>query len=290
MMDQVQQDSTSGGAHDDVGVAVAALYGLTHHLRRECPWDQAQTAATIVPHTLEEAYEVADCVMNGAPVSELEDELGDLLFQVSFLAMWCEEHDPSITLGTVARRIHDKLVRRHPHVFGDVAADTADDVRGAWESVKRGVERRGLFDGIPGAMPAVGQARKLQERASSVGFDFNDVDAALDKVDDEMHELREAIVLARAAGVMPTGEQAPPDPHVQAELGDVLMTVVNVARLARVDPELALRASNDKFRVRVERAIEMATDANVTFSELSLDQQETWYQLAKREIEAGARQ
>jgi ATP diphosphatase len=289
-------DVADGGS-DHPGAAVAALYELTHLLRRECPWDQAQTAGTIVPHTLEEAYEVADVVAHvehalaedpaaTSCLRDLEDELGDLLFQVCFLAMWCEELDASINLDSVAAAIHRKLIRRHPHVFGvhDAASD-ADDVRGRWEAVKRDREQRGLFEGIPAAMPAVGQARKMQQRAGSVGFDFGSAGAALSKVAEELDELTQAIESVSSSRVVSASEQLPPDPHIESEVGDLLFAVVNVARLARVDPELALRGANSRFRSRVTGAVERAAAAGYDFASLELSQQEAWYQRSKADLE-----
>lgn len=286
-------DSRDGGA---LGAAVSALWELTHVLRVECPWDQVQTAGTIVPHTLEEAWEVADVARvaqarddagETPELAEFEDELGDLLFQVCFLAMWCGERDAEIDLGTVARRIFAKLVRRHPHVFGDeVTATDADEVRGAWERVKREKESRGLFEGIPNAMPPLGRARKVQSRAAGVGFEYGDVRAALADLEDEVRELREAIDAAEAAGTLPTGEQAPPDAHTEAELGDVLFAAVNVARFLRVDPELALHDSTAVFQRRVERATELAQAAGEPFDTLAIDAQEAYYQRAKAELNA----
>ena len=278
----------SGGSDIDVGTAVARLYDLTHHLRVHCPWDIAQTAGTIVPHTLEETYEVVDVVRaierGDVDVSDadLEDELGDLLFQVSFLAMWLEERDSSIDLGTVATRIHEKLVRRHPHVFGDeVAAGTADEVRGAWEQVKREREQRGLFEGIPRAMPALGRARKIQSRAAGVGFEFDDAMHALEALESEVRELRLELERAAAAGTLPTGESTPPDARVESELGDVFVSAVNVARMTRVDPELATSDAIDRFRARLEQAMLLASTEGSDWTTLPLDAQEAYYQRAK---------
>lgn len=281
---------SSGGSGADPGAAVRALYDLTLHLRRACPWDRAQSGSTIVPHTLEEAYEVADVVRayEAGTLDDprvVEDELGDLLFQICFLTMLLEERDPRIHLGTVAQRIHEKLVRRHPHVFGEgVQADTADDVRGAWEQVKRITEQRGLFDGIPGAMPALSQAAKVQARAASVGFDFPEMEAALNAADAEVAELWEAVNTARAEGTMPDGESAPPDVAVEHEFGDVLFAVVNAARLARVDPELALRGASTRFQTRVETAQQLAGESGEEWSALDADGQEAWYQRAKEQL------
>ena len=283
-----------------IGAAVAAPWELTHVLRRECPWDQVQTAATIVPHTLEEAWETADAARSAqravdegslgperdAALADFEDELGDLIFQVCFLAMWCgEQTDGSIDLGTVATRIFDKLVRRHPHVFGDSAMpDDANAVLTQWDQVKRDQEQRGPFEGIPDAMPAVARARKVQSRAANMGFEYGDVRAALADLEDEVRELREAIDAADAAGTLPDGAQAPPDAHTEAELGDVIYAAVNVARFLRVDPELATADATRTFQSRVERAMAIAAAEGTDFATSELTAQEALYQRAKREL------
>lgn len=276
-----------GGA---LGAAVAALWELTLTLRAECPWDQEQTAATIVPHTLEEAWEVADearavqAVVDAGGVPELgdfEDELGDLLFQVCFLAMWCREQNPNVDLASVARRNFAKLVRRHPHVFGDAAKlETSEDVLVQWDQIKRGAEERGLFDGIPKAMPPLGRAKKVQQRAASVGFDFGDARAALDKLDEEVAELREALDAAQARGASGPGADA----HTQSEMGDVIFAAVNVARLAGVDPEIVTTDATRTFQSRVQLAIELAAADTIDFATLDLDAQEQWYQRAKSQL------
>lgn len=284
-----------------LGAAVAALWELTLLLRANCPWDIAQTAATIVPHTLEEAWEVADVARAAqaavdagerADLGDFEDELGDLLFQVCFLAMWCREQDASIDLESVVVRNFEKLVRRHPHVFGaeatgaaeEVVAETVDEVLTEWNRIKRTREDRGLFEGIPRAMPALGRARKTQARAATVGFDFDDARAALDKLDEEVAELRAAIDAADAAATLPTSRDVAPDAATQAELGDVLFAAANVARLLNVDPELAVEGSTMRFRQRVEGAVELADANGEVFADLDLAAQEAWYQRSKARL------
>src|SRR6058998_3557804 len=169
--------------------ALVDLQQLTERLRRECPWDREQTEETIVPHTVEESYEVADAALAGND-EKLLDELGDLLFQVYFLALLLEERGAG-DLTQVARGVHEKLVRRHPHVFGDVEARTATRVRENWERIKRDQEgREGIFHHVPEALPALLYARKLQQRARAVGFDYPDAEGALADLDDELQELR----------------------------------------------------------------------------------------------------
>lgn len=263
--------------------ALISLDELTRRLRRDCPWDREQTARTIVPHTVEEAYEVAEAAIEGDP-AKLLDELGDLLFQTYFLSLLLEEQGGG-DLEQVARGVHAKLVRRHPHVFGEAVADTPGRVRERWEQIKTEQEgREGIFHDVPEALPALLHARKVQRRAATVGFDWPDLDGPLAKVDEELAELRAE--LARAG--RPAAETEP-DLDVFAELGDLLFTVVNLARLVNVDPELALRATSARFTTRVEQAAALAAAAGEDWAALDLDAQEAWYQNAKRALaEPGA--
>src|SRR5206468_1609415 len=205
-----------------VGEALLELQQLTERLRRECPWDREQTARTIVPHTVEEAYEVADAAVSGSR-GKLLDELGDLLFQVYFLALLLEEEGEG-DLEAVACAVHAKLVRRHPHVFGDADVRTAQRVRERWEAIKTEQEgREGVFHDVPGSLPALLHARKVQRRAAAVGYDWPDVAGPLAKIREELAELEEAVALTGA----PAPETEPRD-EAFSEIGDVLFTVVNV--------------------------------------------------------------
>jgi MazG family protein len=248
----------------DPAEALLALQRLTERLRRDCPWDREQTVATIVPHTVEEAYEVADAALAGDD-DKLLDELGDLLFQVYFLALLLEERGAG-DLETVARGVHEKLVRRHPHVFGDVEARTAERVRSNWERIKREQEgREGIFHDVADGLPALLYARKIQQRARAVGFEYPDLAGALADLEDELRELREE----------PSGD----------ELGDVLFAAVNVARRLDVDPELELRQAARRFRKRVEVAEALAAAEGLNWSELPLEQQDAYFDQAKERAE-----
>jgi MazG family protein len=258
--------------------ALVDLQELTRRLRRDCPWDREQTALTIVPHTVEEAYEVADAAMSGDG-ADLRDELGDLLFQVYFLALLLEEQGEG-DLEQVVRGVHEKLVRRHPHVFGDAEARTAGRVRERWEQIKTEQEgREGIFHHVAEGLPALLQARKVQQRASTVGFEYPDVDSRFAHLYAELEELR--------AEVGRSGEPAPetePDARVTDEVGDVLFLIVNVAMRLNVDPELALRGAARKFVGRVERAVELAGERGEDWRELNLEEQDRYYEHAKAEL------
>ena len=256
--------------------ALLQLQELTERLRRDCPWDRQQTAKTIVPHTVEEAYEVADAALHGPP-EKLLDELGDLLFQVYFLALLLAEQGHG-DLEDVARGVHEKLVRRHPHVFADEEITSAGAVRGRWEQIKREDEgREGIFHHVPEALPSLLYARKVQRRAAAIGFEYPTTDAALADLDDEVRELREALA---EAGERPA--EVEPDPHVFEEVGDVLFAAVNVARRLNVDPELALRLMSQRFVARVERAADMAARNGQDFASLGLEEQDRYFDEAKR--------
>jgi MazG family protein len=253
--------------------ALAELQQLTERLRRDCPWDREQTARTIVPHTVEEAYEVADAALAGDD-EKLLDELGDLLFQVYFLALLLQERGAGDLEGA-ARLIHEKLIRRHPHVFGDAEARTAGRVRERWEAIKREDEgREGVFHHVPESLPALLLARKVQSRARAVGFEYADVAGALGDLDDELAELRAEL------GDEPAPETEA-EPRHFAELGDVLFATVNVARKLDVDPELELRRAAARFRARVTTAERLARENGEDWSSLPLEQQDRYFDLAK---------
>jgi MazG family protein len=250
---------------DSLAAALSDLQLLTERLRRDCPWDREQDERSIVPHTVEEAYEVADAAIAGDD-AKLLDELGDLLFQVYFLALLLEERGQG-DLEQAARLIHEKLVRRHPHVFGDVEAETAGRVRENWERIKREQEgREGVFHDVPEALPALLYARKLQRRAAAVRFEYPDVEGALADLEDELRELKDDL----------------DEPRRRAEeLGDVLFAAVNVARKLDVDPELELRAAAKRFRARVETAEALAAREGKDWTTLPLAEQDRYFDIAK---------
>jgi ATP diphosphatase len=253
-----------------------------------CPWDRVQTFASIAPYTVEESYEVADAIERG-DMAHLKDELGDLLFQVVFHARIAEEGG-HFDFDAVAAAICDKLVRRHPHVFGDGRASgiegavTAAVRSTAWEEIKAGeraAAATSALDGVPLALPALMRAFKLSRRAARVGFDFERPQETADKVAEELAEVREAIDLAAADGdrAIDTGATLR---KVFEEVGDLLFAAANLARKLDVDAEAALRAANVKFERRFRGMERLAAQRGEDFESLSLAAQEALWQEVKR--------
>lgn len=244
------------------------LEELGRTLRQRCPWDQKQTHESLTRYLLEEAYETLEAIEelgpDGAGYEHLEEELGDVLFQVVAHSVIAAE-EGQFTLGDVARRVHAKLVRRHPHVFGEVVANSAEDVARNWEQIKQaeraGDGRTSLMDGLPRNLPALLYAYKVQGRAASAGFDWEGAGGALAKVGEELAELEEALAVAGA-----TGSAAERD-----ELGDLLFAAVNVARKLNLDPEAALREAAAKFRRRFRAVEDLALERGHDPSELDLE-------------------
>ncbi len=231
-------DHAAAAAH-----AVQALDELTRRLRRECPWDREQDARSIVPHTLEEAYELADAVHAGDD-AKLLDELGDVLFQVHFLSLLLEERGAG-SLADVAEHTRQKLIRRHPHVFGSVEVENAGEVLKNWDAIKQTEAGRegGIFGEVPENLPGPLYARKVQRRAATSGLDPADGTVPYDAVQDALATLQ-AVDGDRDAAF--------------TALGDLLFAVVDVARKLKADPELSLRASAGRFRDQVLAAEALA--------------------------------
>jgi MazG family protein len=247
---------------------IAVLLEVMKRLREGCPWDKAQTFETIAPYTIEEAYEVASAIAD-KDFKALPGELGDLLFQVVFHARMAEE-EGRFDFGTVVEAVTAKMIRRHPHVFGDEQAKaTAAAQKDFWEKLKESERavagQTSLLDDVAGALPALTRAEKLQRRASSVGFDWNNAELVLDKLAEEARE-----ILA-----------AETQDEREDEIGDLLFVIANLARHLKVDPETALRRTNAKFTRRF-RHIEAALAAKGTKpGDASLDEMEALWQDAK---------
>lgn len=246
---------------------MARLRDRTHG----CPWDLEQNFRTIAPYTIEEAYEVADAIERD-DMQALRDELGDLLFQVVFHAQMASEQG-AFAFDDVVNAICDKMERRHPHVFGDASIEDAKAQTIAWEEQKRGErEARGdsVLANVPLALPALTRADKLGKRAAQVGFEWQDASGALDKLDEELKELRDEV--RSGAG----------EKQIENELGDVLFCVVNVCRYLHVDPEVALRGANVKFERRFRYIEERLKERRKTPAQSSLQEMDELWNEGKK--------
>jgi ATP diphosphatase len=239
-----------------------------------CPWDLQQSNATILPHTLEEVYELAEAI-SANDYSSIKDELGDLLFQIIFYAQMASEAG-HFNFSDVVTNINEKLVRRHPHVFDDKKIKSADEQSVSWESIKQqereqsGKGYHGLLDSISNALPALVCAAKLQKKAATVGFDWGRPEPVLDKIAEEIAEIRE--VLAEGA------DKA----RLEDEIGDVLFACANLARHFNIEPEIALMSSNRKFRKRFAYIESQLTLQGSSLEQASLEQMEVLWNEAKR--------
>ncbi|MCC9000929.1 MAG: nucleoside triphosphate pyrophosphohydrolase [Candidatus Contendobacter sp.] len=252
---------------------VDALLAVMARLRdpdNGCPWDREQTYSTIVPHTIEEAYEVADAIAR-EDWPELQAELGDLLFQVVFYAQIARE-EGRFDFDDVARGIVEKMTRRHPHVFADERYATAAEQTAAWEQIKaaeKPAQPAGVLDGIPLALPALTRAVKLQNKAARVGFDWGAVDPVLAKIEEEIAEIRHEIA------------SAAPSERLADELGDVLFACANLARHLQIDPEAAVRGTNAKFERRFRRIEGWLAEEGRTPTESTLAEMDALWDRAK---------
>ncbi|MCC6342305.1 MAG: nucleoside triphosphate pyrophosphohydrolase [Bryobacterales bacterium] len=257
----------------NAGQRFQQLVGIMARLRAPggCPWDREQTFDSIKPYTLEETYEVMEAIDN-RDWRALAEELGDLLLQAVFHAQMAAE-EGHFTIEDSLQAINEKLIRRHPHVFGDGNAKTSDEVKVRWDEIKqqekkdRG-EQRGMLDGVPRAMPALVEAQQISSKAAAAGFDWESAAQVFDKVREEIAELEQARS-ARNQGEM------------EAETGDLLFTIVNLARFLKVDPEQALRRTNAKFRKRFAHVEQGLAARGKTVSASTLEEMEALWQEAK---------
>ena len=247
-----------------------------------CAWDVAQTFETIAPYTIEEAYEVADAIARG-DLADLRDELGDLLLQVVFHARMAEEAG-AFAFGDVVQAITEKLIRRHPHVFGEARTRSPDEIKRMWGEIKaaekaeraarRGLAPERLLDDVPRHAPALARADKLAKRAATVGVDWPDTAQVIAKIEEELSETKEAIA---------SGDRA----RVQDEIGDLLFAVANLARHSGIDPEAALMGTNLKFTRRFAAIEDALAARGRTLADATLEEMERHWQAAKGDGRSG---
>jgi MazG family protein len=269
----------------DAGAEFVHLVSLMRRLRAPdgCPWDRKQTFDTIKAYLLEETYEVMDAI-DRRDWPELAEELGDLLLQPVFLAqMAAEQHH--FTIGDCLAAINQKLVRRHPHIFGDATAETAEEVKIKWDEIKRqekaekgaAARETSTLDGVLSTAPALMEALQLSKKAAGVGFEWPDANGVLEKLQEEAAELVEA-------------QRSPDYEHVEREIGDLFFTLVNLARFLKVDPEQSLRKTNKRFRQRFGLVEKALADAGSRPEDASVSQMEMLWQRAKRQLAASETQ
>ncbi len=253
------------------GTSFESFAEIVAHLRAPngCPWDREQTHESLRKHLLEESYEAISAI-DSNDFTDMREEFGDLLLQIVLQAQIANE-EKQFNVNEVIQDIHAKIVRRHPHVFGDLKLDGVDDVLANWEKMKekeRGkkTDGKGLLDGVPLSLPALSQAQEYQDRAARVGFDWNDIDGVLDKLKEELEEVKNAET----------------DFELASEIGDLIFALVNVARWKHVDAESALRGTNMKFKKRFAHVEKGAKEQEQSLSELSLDEMEVLWQEAKK--------
>ncbi len=235
-----------------------------------CPWDRKQTPESLKPFLVEECYEVIDALDEGSP-SKVKEELGDLLFQIIFHARIAEERG-QFNIGDVISANVEKMTRRHPHVFADMQLSTDKEVLANWEEIKKKEkgyeERRSILEGVPKHLPSLLRAHSLQERAARVGFDWNRIDEALPKLDEEMAEFKASLQKEDSAGI-------------EEELGDIFFMLVNISRFLGVNPEDALRKTISKFIQRFRYIEEHAAEAGKSLNDMTLDEMEQLWQESK---------
>lgn len=252
--------------------AIERLIGVMNELRVKCPWDREQTFMSLRNNTIEETYELVDAVMDN-DLENIKKELGDLLLHVVFYSKIGEEQK-AFDLGDVANAITDKLIYRHPHVFGDVSVNGTDDVSRNWEQLKlkekeKNHEKKSVLSGVPRSLPAMVKAYRISQKAASAGFDWNKKEDVWDKVKEEVFELQAEIKKDNKV-------------LMDEELGDLLFALVNAGRKYGIDPEAALERSNRKFIRRFEYIEKQAENRGVPLKDVGLEQMEQWWQESKK--------
>ena len=243
--------------------AFMRLVGIMDDLREKCPWDKKQTIHSLRKLTIEEMYELVDAIMN-EDYDGIKEELGDIFLHLVFYAKIGKEKG-RFALDEVLDQICDKLIKRHPHIYGDVKVDSEEDVKKNWEQIKLAEGKKSILEGVPKALPAVVKAYRLQEKTATVGFEWDNIDDVWDKVKEEEDELREAVESKDAVSI-------------EEEFGDMMFAMINYARFLNIDPEVALEKVNQKFKSRFEYIESKAPKA---LNDMTLDEMDALWNEAK---------
>jgi tetrapyrrole methylase family protein/MazG family protein len=248
--------------------AFKELLDIMDELRAKCPWDKEQTTESIRHLTIEETYELSDAILNGDP-EEIKKELGDILLHIVFYCRIGSEKN-QYDIESVTRQLCEKLIRRHPHIYGEVVANDSDTVKQNWEQIKlkeKGAGKKSVLSGVPNSMPGIVKAYRMQEKAAQVGFDWPDKNQVWDKVEEELREFREAVTPA----------------HREEELGDLFFSLINYARFEGINPDDALEKTNIKFKKRFEHIEKRAEESGIDLKSAGLEQMDKWWNEAKKD-------
>jgi XTP/dITP diphosphohydrolase len=243
------------------------LLTIMDELREQCPWDKKQTMQSLRHLTIEETYELGDAILDN-DLNEIKNELGDLLLHIAFYSRIGSESN-SFDIADVANSICDKLINRHPHIYGDVAVTDEEDVKRNWENIKLREGKKSVLEGVPNSLPALVKANRIQEKVAGVGFDWERPEQVFEKVKEELSELQEEINLGNKD-------------KLEAEFGDVLFSIVNYARFLDINPESALERTNKKFIKRFQYLESKAKEQRKKLKEMSLDEMDVYWEEAKK--------
>ena len=248
--------------------AFERLLNIMDELRAKCPWDKKQTIESLRHLTIEETYELSDAILKN-DIQEIKRELGDILLHIVFYAKVASEDD-QFTIKDVINSLNEKLIRRHPHVCGDVKVNNAEDVKENWENIKRDLEKKTTLGGVPDSLPSLIKAHRIQEKARGVGFDWEEPQQVIDKVMEELNELKFEI------------EQNTDKNKIEEEFGDLLFSLINYARFIDVNPEDALSKTNNKFIKRFNYLEEQSAKAGLQLKNMSLAEMDVYWNEAKK--------
>ena len=251
---------------DERLVAFERLLNIMDDLRAKCPWDKKQTMESLRHLTIEETYELGDAILNN-DLQEVKKELGDLLLHIVFYAKIGSETN-SFNIADVANGVCEKLIERHPHIYGDVQVNNEEDVKRNWEKIKLKEGNKSVLGGVPKSLPALVKATRIQDKAAGVGFDWDNIDDVFAKIKEEIDELHAEV-------------KAQKQSNIESEFGDVLFSLINYARFLKVNPEDALERTNRKFIARFQYLEEKATAQGKSLKDMTLPEMETYWQEAK---------
>jgi len=250
--------------------AFERIIQIMDELREQCPWDKKQTWESLRPLTIEETYELSDAIIN-KDFNEIKKELGDVFLHILFYSRLASE-EGKFDINDVVRALAEKLIHRHPHIYGNVEAHTEEQVKENWEKIKQKerTQKKGVLSGVPQSLPSLIKSYRIQEKAAAVGFDWPEKNQVIDKVKEELEEFLSAV------------QQNTSDEHIEEEFGDVLFSLINLARFLKVNPDTALEKVNQKFTKRFNYIEEQLMAQNKTFEDVSLDEMERYWIEAKK--------